>query len=363
VLTKAQVIGSLYQNFFKPLAFALDAEFVHDQITKIGESFEHYPQLISALFSYSHPHLEKTVLGIKFANPVGLAAGFDYDGHLAQVLPSVGFGFNTVGTVTACAYPGNPSPRLGRLPKSQSLLVNKGFKSNGAKLVASRLDSKKLAESTLGISVGSSNAPDINTIEKAITDYLYTFNLFRVKNYVKYFELNVSCPNTGITESFIAPKNFLKLVQAVKSEKITQPIFIKMPNEISLSDSDNLVKLATKNGIHGFIFSNLVKDRTNSYFDTTEIAKFANFKGNFSGRPTFANSNNLIAHTRRIFGKSVAIIGCGGIFTPTDAQAKFSAGADLVQLITGMIFQGPQLIGQINASLQKNLYEISANQS
>jgi dihydroorotate dehydrogenase len=329
----------------------LDAEFIHDQMTRVGEFFENYPNLTSALFSFSHPNLKKTVLGVEFTNPVGLAAGFDYDGHLAQVLHSVGFGFNTVGTVTAKPYAGNSPPRLGRLPKSRSLLVNKGFKSQGADKIAARLDAKNLTHSTVGLSVGSSNIPEINSLNKAITDYLYTFNLFKNKNYVKYFELNISCPNTAMPESFTLPSNFQKLVQAINRAKISQPIFVKMPNEISMSDSDKLVEVALKNNIHGFIFSNLVKNRANPYFDKTEIAKFAKFKGNFSGAPTFTNSNNLISHTRQKFGKDIAIIGCGGIFTPDDAKTKLTAGADLVQLITGMIYQGPQLPGQICESL------------
>ncbi|OGD09585.1 dihydroorotate dehydrogenase (quinone) [Candidatus Amesbacteria bacterium RIFOXYB1_FULL_44_23] len=349
--TKSQVIAALYQYLFKPLAFALDPELVHDLITTIGESLENLPRLVSFLFSYSRPDLKKTVLGTEFANPVGLAAGFDYDGHLAKVLPAVGFGFNTVGTVTARSYAGNPAPRLGRLPKSKSLLVNKGFKSEGADKVAHRLDQKQLSFGTLGISVGSSNLPEVNSIDKAISDYLYTFNVFKTRPYVKYFELNISCPNTAMPESFVASQNFKLLVQAVKKEKITQPIFIKMPNEISFADSDKLVEVALENGISGFIFSNLVKNRNNPGFDKTEIARFEKFKGNFSGRPTFVNSNSLIIHTRKKFGSRVAIIGCGGIFSPKDARKKLSAGADLVQLITGMIYQGPQLPAQICETL------------
>ncbi len=120
-----------------------------------------------------------------------------------------------------------------------------------------------------------------------------------------------------------------------------------MPNEIELSQSDELVKEALGVGIKGFIFSNLAKNRFNNSFDKEEIRKFKDFKGNFSGKPTFANSNKLIAHTRNKFGKDIAIIGTGGIFSAEDAKEKIEAGADLVQLITGMIYGGPQLIGEI----------------
>jgi dihydroorotate dehydrogenase subfamily 2 len=346
--TKYTIIGSLYRTVLKPIAFLFDAELIHNLFTSVGELLERFPWAVS-LFAYtdSKKKLRKKVLGVWFDNPIGLAAGFDYDGHLAQVLKYVGFGFNTVGSVTARAYEGNTKPRLGRLPKSRSLLVNKGFKSEGADRIAQRLDTKKLKNNTVGISVGSTNSPKVNTIDKAIADYVYTFTVFKKRSYIKYFELNISCPNTSMTESFINPVSFKKLVQVVAKLKLKQPIFVKMPNEISLKESDALVEIALSHGISGFIFSNLVKKRDNPAFDPAEMQKMAQYKGNFSGKPAEANANALVAHTRKKFGKKVAIIGCGGVFSAEDAQKKLQCGADLVQFITGMIFQGPQLAGEI----------------
>ncbi|HZZ98884.1 MAG TPA: quinone-dependent dihydroorotate dehydrogenase [Candidatus Saccharimonadia bacterium] len=348
-----KIFGLSYRYIFKPLAFCLDAEFVHESMTSIGELLENADWLLAPLFVYEHPSLHRTVLGLHFDNPIGLSAGFDYDGHDAQVLKSVGFGFNTVGTVTAQAYEGNPGKRLDRLPKSKSLFVNKGFKSEGAAAVAKRLDTKNLRGHTVGISIGSTNSPKVNTIQKAIEDYCVTFHMFQNRAYVKYFELNISCPNTSMTESFTNPKNFEQLLKKVTALKLKQPIFVKMPNEIEAKNSDALVSTALKHGVHGFIFSNLVKNRKNPAFNVAEMQKFANMKGNFSGKPTEKNANALIAHTRKKFGKKVAIIGVGGVFGVKDAQAKFNAGADLVQLITGMIYEGPQLIGEICEGLVK----------
>lgn len=341
----------LYRHVAKPLLFLFDPEFDHDLMTRLGEALENHRWLVHGLLGYKHPRLAKNVLGINFANPVGLAAGFDYDGHLAQVMQHIGFGFNTVGTVTALPYAGNARPQLGRLPLSQSLLVNKGFKSSGAVAIRRRLDQKKLTGHIIGISVGSSNLPGINSVAKAITDYLTTFELFQNRQYVKYFELNISCPNIRLRGAFTDPVNFAKLCTAIARLKLAQPIFVKMPNEISFADSDHLITIAIEHGIRGFIFSNLVKDRSNPAFDPQEIAQVSNLPGNFSGKPTFANSLKLIEHTRKKFGHDIAIIGTGGIFTSDDARAKLNAGADLVQLITGMIFEGPQLIGQINRDL------------
>ncbi len=330
---KSKVFGLLYRKVFKPVAFQVEAEAVHDLTTRLGERLENFPGLVSGLFSFQNPSLKRRVLGLEFPNPVGLAAGFDYDGHLAKVLPAVGFGFNTVGTVTAKPYIGNPKPRLLRLPKSRSILVNKGFKSEGALAVAARLDRKNLRGQILGVSVGASNLPEVNTISNAIEDYLFTFGLFGKRSYVSYFELNVSCPNVALGESFTEEKNFSQLAEQMAALKLRQPIFVKMPNEITPVQSDALVRIALKHGIRGFIFSNLAKDRKNSAFDKSEIERVASFKGNFSGRPTFEGSNRLIAHTRKVFGRDVVIVGCGGIFTPEDAMVKLSCGADLVNLL------------------------------
>ncbi|MFZ2199361.1 MAG: quinone-dependent dihydroorotate dehydrogenase [Microgenomates group bacterium] len=342
-----------YKHILKPILFLFDAELVHDGFTYVGEKIENLDGLVSGLFRYSNPNLKKTLLGVTFDNPIGLAAGFDYDGHMARVMKHVGFGFNTVGTVTAIAYEGNTKPRLARLPMSQSLLVNKGFKSGGAIEVRARLDAKNLKNHTIGISVGSSNLPQIDTLKKAIDDYLYTFKVFAPAKYVKYFELNISCPNIRLKGAFSNIENFSKLCSAVKKLKLKQPIFVKMANELSLKESDALVSTALKYGIKGFIFSNLVKDRTNPVLVPSEVAKISHLPGNFSGKPTFANSVKLIKHTRAKFGKDIVIVGTGGVFNASDAKVKFDAGADLIQLITGMIYEGPQLIGEINRALSR----------
>ncbi len=352
--TKFAVEKALYKNLVKPVLFAQDAENVHERALQLGSFLGEYPltrTLVKSLFSYSNPTLETTVCGVTFKNPVGLAAGFDYNGNLAAILGPVGFGFNTVGTVTAKPYAGNSGPRLTRLPKSRALLVNKGFKSLGADAVCALLDAKELSGSTVGISVGSSNIPQVNSLASAIDDYLYTFSVFGPKKYVSYFELNISCPNVNVDFRLSDPKVFGELASAVAGLGITQPIFVKMPNEIAQEDLNVLVELGLKHGLNGVILSNLVKNRGNSGLDADELKKVAGLKGNFSGKPTELNANNLIAGTHARFGKDVAIIGCGGIFTPQDALAKLQLGASLVQLITGMVFEGPQLAGEINFEL------------
>jgi dihydroorotate dehydrogenase len=324
-----------YKNLIRPVLFRFDPEFVHNIITLLGEWLEDWPWEIFLGNS-------------RLPNPIGLAAGFDYDGHLAKVMRRVGFGFNTVGTVTAKPYAGNPRPRLGRLVNSQSLFVNKGFKNDGVVKVDERLRFKDLKNSVVGISLGASNLPEINTLAKAIDDYLLSFEYLKGRDYVKYFELNISCPNLAMPENFVKPKNFGQLVKAIKPDK---PTLVKMPNEIAPEDLGRLVKIALDNGLTGVILSNLVKDRTNPCLNPQELKRFKNLKGNFSGKPCFAGSNKLIAYVRKTFGRSCVIIGCGGVFTAEDALIKFSAGADLVQLVTGLVFEGPGIAGKINRGL------------
>lgn len=346
--------GKIYRFVIKPMMFKMDAEVVHNRVSAAGEFLGSNiltSSLLDLFLNYKNSDLEHEILGVRFKNPIGLAAGFDYDGHLAQAMQHVGFGFNTVGTVTAKPYEGNPGVRLDRLPASKSLFVNKGFKSEGAVAVARRLDKKNLKNVTVGISVGSSNIPEVDTIEKAIADYVFTFNQFKNRDYVKYFELNISCPNTRMPEPFTTPHNFKKLLEAVSGLGIRQPIFVKMPSEISNEDVFALMDLALEHDINAFIFSNLVKNRENPTLKSSEVAKFEGMKGNFSGKPAFELSNTLLSAAREKYGDKVVLVGCGGVFSAADAMAKFDAGADLVQLITGMVYEGPQVVGEINHEL------------
>ena len=353
-----RVADIFYRRVVKPVLFRFDAEAVHDAVTAAGEVLGRSGPARKALgraFCYEDSRLRRSVAGIEFSNPIGLAAGFDYDGRLAAVLEAVGFGFHTVGTVTAKAYAGNPPPRLGRLPRSGALLVNKGFKSEGAAAVARRLDNLAstivVQKSVLGVSVGSSNLPEVNTISKAIDDYMVSFDLFKSRDYVRYFELNISCPNTAMTESFSQEKNFLKLVRAIAGLKVKQPIFVKMANELGAEATGKLVKGALDGGMTGVVLANLIKDRSNRFLNKTEIMKLANMPGNFSGRPAREGSDRLIAYVRRKFGRNCVIIGCGGVFSAEDAYEKIRLGADLVAMVTGLVYKGPGVVREINRGL------------
>lgn len=338
-------------QLYKKVLFKQDAEKVHERFLNLGEKLGKKPTIknVIALFlKYKSPSLKQKVLGIEFENPIGLAAGFDHEAKLTQILPEIGFGFNSVGSVTYGQYPGNNPPRLGRLPKSKSLLVNKGLKSTGAKKVISFLKKLKF-EIPLGISVAKTNCEKTASEKTGITDYIKSLKLWEESKIGTFYELNISCPNAFGGEPFTSPKKLDALLKEVDKLKIKKPLLLKMPNDFSTKETDNLCKIAVKHDVQGLIFGNLTKNRNSPLFDKEEIKKAT--KGNFSGLPTKKLSNDLIKFTYKKYKDRFVIIGCGGVFSAEDAYEKIKLGASLVQLITGMVFQGPSLISEINKGL------------
>lgn len=352
---KAAIFSLFYRSVLKPLMFMVDPEFVHNRMTHMGKflgASDYGKNIAKTLFYFKDKKLTQKIAGLTFDNPIGLSAGFDYNANLTQILPSVGFGFATAGTITNIPYEGNPKPRLGRLPKSKSLLVNKGFKNNGVDEVIKRL-SELSFQIPLGISVGRSNSPTLTNLDESIEDILTSFKkLEKAKLKNGYWELNISCPNLihgGQNITFYPAKNLERLLAKLDRLKLSKPLLIKMP---ITETNDSFVKMLDVIGKHkvaGIIIGNLQKDRKFPGFDKNEIATAG--VGNFSGKPCFARSNELISLAFRKYGNKLIIIGCGGVFNARDAYEKIKLGASLVMLITGMIFEGPQVIGQINKEL------------
>ena len=343
-------ISFLYKNILKYLLFLFDPEKVHESMTAFGEILGKsiFVKSISKSFLVKRDSvLEQKIAGINFNSPVGLAAGFDYQAQLHQILPSIGFGFGTIGTVTNIPYKGNPSPRLGRLPRSRSLMVNKGFKTVGTNAIVKKLKSVTF-EYPVGISIGRSNSSKLKTQKKSIDDIVESFNIFEKANIKhSYYELNISCPNIIHGNiSFYPKENLEKLLSAVDRLKLKRPVFVKMPIEKTDKETLQMLKVIAKHSPVGVIFGNLQKDRNHPSLDKSEVAKFET--GNFSGKPTYERSNELIKLAYKHYRERFIIIGCGGVFSSRDAYEKIASGATLVQLITGMIFEGPQLPAQIN---------------
>jgi dihydroorotate dehydrogenase len=349
------VIGILYRNILKPILFLFPADDVHNFFLKTGRFLGRFNVarfLTGKILSYNNVILKQKISGILFENPIGLAAGFDYDADLIGILPSVGFGFHTIGTVTYLPYEGNSKPMLGRLPKSKSLLVNKGFKSMGICSIINKINKQK-RKIPLGISIGSTNQI-YSSASSMIDDIVSSFKKATDENYFDYFEINISCPNliniADLPEKFDTPSGLDKLLLELSQLNINRPVFIKMYLEKSVKETEDLAKVASKYPyITGLIFSNLVKDRNNPAFDQEEIKTAG--KGNFSGKPTEHMTNNLISAIYKKYKNRFIIIGCGGIFNGKDAYEKIKRGASLIQMITGMIYEGPQQVGVINREL------------
>jgi len=367
------VTGFIYRKIIKPILFKFPADDVHSYFLKVGRKLgknKFSKWFLGNIFAYKSSILGQEKLGIVFKNPVGLAAGFDYDADLINILPSIGFGFNTIGTVTHLPYEGNPRPMLGRLPKSKSLLVNKGFKSRGIDLVLKKVSKsrKKFSQlsdvkhptsytwenkNPLGISIGSTNKV-YKSLDEMAEDIILAFKKVVEVDYFDYYEINISCPNlinaSCFTNTFDNPEGLDMLLTKLSVFNFSHPVFIKMHLEEGVEESLALVEIASHyKWISGLIFSNLAKDRSNPAFDKSEISKAG--KGNFSGKPTEKHSNELLSEVYKKYGNRFLLVGCGGVFTGSDAYEKIKRGATLVQMITGMIYQGPGQIGIINKEL------------
>jgi dihydroorotate dehydrogenase len=335
-----------YRHLLKPVFFTQDPETVHDRMVKVGERLGQHRfsrKTIQALFNYQHKALRQSILGIDFANPIGLAAGFDKNAQLLGILPAVGFGFVEVGSITGQPCPGNPTPRLWRLPKSRSLCVYYGLKNDGAEALASRLAAHSWPI-PVGISAAKTNNQATVNTDAGIQDYLKVYQAF--KDIGQYATINISCPNTFGGEPFTEPDKLQRLLAALANEPRTKPLFLKISPDLSLTQVDKVIDLSLQLQVDGLIIGNLTKNR-----DNARLLDPVPEHGGFSGKVVEQLSDTLLAHAYRQAGTKLALIGCGGVFSAEDAYRKIRLGASLVQLVTGLIYQGPQLIGQINRDL------------
>lgn len=341
-----RIIAGLYGRLLKPVLFRFDPEDVHDRATNLGRLLGSTGigcVLTRAMFNYEHPALHTTVCGIHFNNPVGLAAGFDKNAQLCSILPDVGFGFEEIGSVTGRPCAGNPRPRLWRLPDSQALAVYYGLKNDGADAISDRLRHRKF-RFPVGISAAKTNDGKTVDPNAAIADYCHVVSRFR--GIGDYLTINISCPNAFGGEPFTDPQLLDRLLTEVDA-LADKPVFLKLAVDLPTQQLDEIIEVCSRHRIDGFVCSNLTKNRANMHITDTDVP----LKGGISGRPVRQLSDEQIRYLYRRTAGRYAIIGVGGIFTAEDAYRKIRLGASLVQLITGMIFRGPQVIGDINRGL------------
>jgi dihydroorotate dehydrogenase len=338
----------IYKKILKPLLFLLDPELVHNLFvwfgefcgkTKLGRGF------VALLYKYRGPSVAKTVDGIRYETPILLAAGFDYNGRLASVLDTVSFGGDEIGSVTARPTKGNPKPRLKRMIRSQSLVVYKGLKNDGVEAIIARLKNKKQPKNFVwGISIAKTNDAETVTPEAGVEDYCSSFRRLNEENVGDFYTINISCPNVHGGESYTTPHLLKPLLAELDRVPCDKPIYVKMPINLDWPAFNELLELLSQHRVNGVVIGNLNKNYADA--DFPEEAP-ASYRGGLSGKLCQKLSTQLIRKTKDQWADRFTIIGCGGILSVDDAMEKLDAGADLLQLITGMIFEGPHLMKDI----------------
>lgn len=342
----------MYKAIIKPLFFLFQPENIHHFVFKSVKVLFAIP-LVKSLVKVSSqvkaPKLEKEVFGIKFPNPVGLAAGFDKDAKLYKELGAMGFGFIEIGTLTPVGQPGNPKPRLFRLPEDNALINRMGFNNGGVDEAIERLKSKP-KNLIVGGNIGKNK---ITPNESAVDDYVICFN--KLFDYVDYFVVNVSSPNTPNLralqdkEPLTALLNTLQGLNAKKENP--KPILLKIAPDLTIEQLDDIVDIVAATNIAGVIASNTTIDRSDLTTDKQVVEAIG--AGGVSGKPVTDKSTAIIKHLHQKSSGSFPIIGVGGIHSEQDAIDKLNAGASLVQLYTGFIYEGPGLVKRINKALLK----------
>jgi len=343
-----------YKGILKRIFFLNDPEKVHDRMIIFGEKLGRYhitKKITSFLFNYKNSLLEQEILGIKFFQPIGLAAGFDKNARLTQILPKVGFGFAEVGSVTGEPCAGNPGRHLWRLPKDKSLLVYYGLKNDGCEVIAESLVKLRF-EFPVGVSIAKTN--DESTVARGagIRDYVKAYKIFNDKKIGDYFTINISCPNAFGGQPFHSKESLELLLSAIFKEPKIKPVFIKISPDLSFSELDDIIEVVRNHGVDGIITSNLIKTRRGlNIKDQTKIPSY----GGFGGKLVKDKADKQLEYLYNKTKGDLVLIGLGGVSSAEDAYRKIKLGASLVQLITGMIYEGPQVIAEINQGLVKLL--------
>jgi dihydroorotate dehydrogenase len=330
---------NFYERLVRPLLFSLDAENAHHLTLEMLRGASHFDLALRMLRYFQPPPRPKTLFGLNFPNPVGLAAGLDKDGVALPAWAALGFGFIEIGTVTAKAQLGNPEPRIFRLPEQQALINRLGFNNEGADAIAERL--RKLRGSgrwptvPVGINVGKSRA---TPLEKAADDYLYSFRLLR--DFADYIALNVSSPNTPGLRDLQEPTALSGLLRAIGKEPgaAMKPLMIKISPDLSSVELEAILKVCVENGVAGII-------ATNTTLDHSSIPAELDQEGGLSGAPLRKKATSLVRDI--VTRAAIPVIASGGICDGESALEKFQAGAQLVQLYTGLVYCGPRLLREI----------------
>ncbi len=340
----------MYKTLIRPFLFLVDPEKIHHfvfNVLKLGGKIPGVKFLQRSLYSLEDPRLEKKLFGITFKNPVGLAAGFDKDARLIDEIACLGFGFIEIGTLTPKPQPGNDKPRLFRLLKDQALINRMGFNNKGVTAAVEQLKKRK-SHVIVGGNIGKNK---ITPNENALEDYTLCFQA--LYDHVDYFVLNVSSPNTPGLRELQEKEPLRRLLSDIKRLSLAKarpkPVLLKIAPDLSTDQLNDVVEILKDTHTDGVIATNTTVSREGLKTDQATLDQIAN--GGLSGKPLSARSTEVIRYLREKLGKSYPIIGVGGIMSPQDAIEKIEAGADLVQLYTGFVYEGPGLVKEINRAI------------
>lgn len=348
---RVRFAGWFYRNLLKRIFFVFDAEKTHNVMVAFGRLLgkgKWGRRLTSSFLCYSNKKLEQNLLGINFSNPVGLAAGFDKNGQLLGILPALGFGFAEIGSVSGAPCAGNPAPHLWRLSPVRGLRNYYGLNNVGSEVLASHLRGQRF-KIPFGFSIAKANNSSTDTLEAGIADYLRA--CVDLAGIADYLDINISCPNSQGGEPFALPENLDKLLGALDSASLGKPIFVKFSPDLTQEEVDKILGVLGRHQVSGIVCVNTSKNINNPKLAGTRIVG----KGGLSGKVIEDLANDMIKYVYRQTRGRYVIIGCGGIFSAADAYQKIKLGASLVQLFTGLVYEGPQLVAEINSGLAEFL--------
>lgn len=342
----------MYKSLLRPLFFAFDPEKVHYftfSLIKFTSKIPGFKSLYRSLYVLEDTKLERELFGLTFKNPVGLAAGFDKNAVLYNELANFGFGFIEIGTVTPKGQAGNPKKRLFRLKEDKGIINRMGFNNAGLQAAIEKLKTNK-GQLIIGGNIGKNTDTKPEDYTK---DYLECF--YALHPYVDYFVLNVSCPNVG-SHAKLNDKDYLEeLIGAVQKANTTfskqKPILLKIAPDLNNNQLDEIIQLVKDTNLDGVIASNTSMDRSELKTSKARLEAIGN--GGLSGQPVKNKSTQVIKYLADKSHKAFPIIGVGGVHSAKDALDKLEAGADLVQIYTGFVYEGPSLIKSINKALLK----------
>lgn len=320
-------------------------------MTKLTFNLPLVSNMVKKSFALDDPRLEREVFGLKFKNPVGLAAGFDKDAKLIDEMAMLGFGFIEIGTLTPKPQEGNPQPRLFRLPQDEALINRMGFNNGGVAEAVERLKKRK-SNVIVGGNIGKNK---VTPNEHAVDDYL--FCLEALHPYVDYFVVNVSSPNTPNLRDLQEKEPLKQLLSAVKSandqKSKPKPILLKIAPDLTDGQLDDIIEIVQETQIDGVIATNTTIDRSKLSTSAAEVEAIG--AGGVSGKVLKNRSTEVIRYLHSHSGGTFPIIGVGGIFSAADAIEKLEAGASLIQVYSGMIYEGPSLIKKIKKGILAHL--------